>query len=186
MAGSESTPLILLLGILPVAGVIGTLLRIFCCSRLNRMDEEDARNGRQNRNNPNREENRRGNISRNNPNKNILNRDEHKRENRMRMREARNQNNISGSAGNRNNQEPTQPVLTASRPIRPEPIRPAQSTLTPSRIIPSAPPLSVPMITDVETRSPRDITNRNLQNKSPNPPPPSYRDLFPSNSSSDS
>ena len=77
-----------------------------------------------------------------------------------------------------------------TQPPQPEPTEPGPSQAGPSqagptqlRPIPSAPPLSI--LSD-QTRSPRDIAKRNLYNKSPNPPPPSYRDLFPSDSSSES
>ena len=77
-----------------------------------------------------------------------------------------------------------------TQPPKPEPTEPGASQAGPSQLrptqqrpIPSAPPLSI--LSD-QTRSPRDIgSKRNLYNKSPNPPPPSYRDLFPSDSSSE-
>ena len=79
--------------------------------------------------------------------------------------------------------EPTEPGPSQAGPSEPGPSQagPSQPRSAQLGPIPSAPPLSI--LLD-HTRSPRDITNRNLDNKSPNPPPPSYRDLFPSDSSS--
>ena len=59
MAGPEQIFSYVFLGIVLIAGgIIGTLFKLFCSSWLNRMNEEDARDRRQNRNNPNKEENR--------------------------------------------------------------------------------------------------------------------------------
>ena len=246
MAGSDTTILLVFVGIVFISGGV---IRLLCW--LHRGDEEERRGRRdQNRN---REEN-----IRNNRNRDEQNREEHNREVRMRMREARNQNNISRSTGtgingpqsnarshhnvpsssaqsstqpspylqyhieqaqsdqprtlhNQSDQnqrgptqhsatrltpaqsgqtQPNQAATSRSRSTGQEAIRPrnfrSETTLTgPTRsgAIPSAPPLSI--LSD-QTRSPRDITNRNLHNKSPNPPPPSYRDLFPSDSSGES
>ena len=133
-----------------------------------------------------------------------LNRDEHNREVRIRMREARNQINISTARSHHNvpsssAQSSTQPspylqyhieqthsdrsrtMPTLHGSARPNRLGPTQHELTRSGSIQS----TQQILSDQTGNSPSDVTNtnRNLHNKIPNPPPPSYRDLFPSDSS---
>ena len=86
---------------------------------------------------------------------------------------------------------PSQPGPSKTGPSQPEPSQPGPPQAGPSQPRSARPrpiPDSVPSLSILsdQTKSPRDITNRNLHNISPNPPPPSYRDLFPSESSSKS
>ena len=95
-------------------------------------------------------------------------------------------NNTQSSAAQSSNQQSPyirylleQSKYGSSRtlPARPEPSQPEPVHPEPSRsgIIPSAPPLS--MLSD-QTGS--DIMNRNFHEEGANLPPPSYKDLFPS------
>ena len=140
-------------------------------------------------------------------------RDEHSRNNRIRMRDARNQKSIS--TGTRNNgpvsnarshydvpyssvQSSTQlsslnvpqyhTEQTQSGRSRTIPTQQGQGSSKPvptlSCVMPSAPQLSI--LSD-QMRKPREMTTRTVHG-SPNIqlPPPSYRDLFPSESSTSS
>ena len=73
-----------------------------------------------------------------------------------------------------------QPGLSQAGPSQHEP---SQHEPSLPRPISSAPPLSI--LSD-QTRSPRGIVSRNIHDESTNLPPPSYKELFPPDSSSES
>ena len=136
-------------------------------------------------------------------------RDEHNRNNRVRMRDARNQNDTS--TGTRNNGPPSKarsnhdlPSSSVQSFTQPSPLyvqhhikqsqsgrsrtlptqeRTAKPVPTEFCVMPSAPQLSI--LPD-QIGKPREMTTRTIH-QSPNLqlPPPSYRDLFPSESSSE-
>ena len=137
-------------------------------------------------------------------------RDEHSRNNRIRMRDARNQNNTSigtrnngpSSNARSNNDLPSSSVQSFTQPSslyvqhhikksqcgrsRTIPTQEGIAKPAPTEfcVTPSAPQLS--NLSDQIGKPPREMTTRTFH-QSPNLqlPPPSYRDLFPSESSSE-